>query len=257
MPFRARPLETTQNRVRRAQEARKGPRMKGSVKGHIIGSTANPASGHIHMSDSILAQLSHGETVSDGIRESNIRYQKVAGRGRRNILFILDTSGSMLTDNRFAKVKGCVISLLESAYAKRVRVAVISYGGSKARLELPFTSSAELAADRISNLKGGGPTPIVLALGVASNLIDRMHDEDLSIYLLSDGRYDRHTTGRENWQIREFGDFCLSRKIPVTLIDAGTGRKTARKRSELLASMLHASYMHLEDLRMESFEPED
>lgn len=257
MPFRAKPLETTKSRVRRAQEARKGPRMKGAVKGHNIGPTTSPVSGRIHFPGSMLAQLSQGETVYEGIRESNLRYQKIAGRGRRNILFIIDTSGSMLTDNRFAKVKGCVISLLESAYAKRVRVAVISYGGSKARLELPFTSSAELAAERIGGLKGGGPTPIVQALGVAGNLLDRMREEDLSVYILSDGRYDHHTTGRENWQIREFGDFCLARKIPVTLIDAGTGRKTAKKRSQLLAAMLHASYQHLEDLRMDMFDTDE
>lgn len=162
----------------------------------------------------------------------------------------------MLNDERFARVKGCVISLLESSYSKRLRVAVISYGGIRARLELPFTTSAELAAERISDLKGGGSTPLVQALGVAGNLLDQMKGEDLSVYILSDGRYDRHTTGMENFQIREFGDFCLSRRIPVTLIDAGTGRKTAKKRSELLASMLHAVYQHLEDLRLEMFEPD-
>lgn len=257
MPFAAKPLETTKSRVRRAQEARKGPRVKGSVKGHVTGMTAAPRSGHIHMPGSILTQLSQGEDITDGIRESNIRYQKIAGRGRRNILFIIDTSGSMLADDRFAKVKGCVISLLESSYARRVRVAVISFGGSKASLELPFTSSAELAALRISSLKGGSSTPLVHALGIAGNLLDRMREEDLSVYILSDGRYDRTKTGREDWQIRDFGNFCKARGIPVTLIDAGTRKKTARRRSEHLTHLLRASYEHLEDLRLEVFEPED
>ena len=211
----------------------------------------NPASGRIHMPGSILAQLTQGEGLADGIREDNIRYQKTAGRGRQNILFIIDTSGSMLSEDRLAYVKGCVLSLLESSYAKRVRVGIISFGGVSARLELPFTSSAELAAERISSLKGGSATPMVQAFEIAANLLDRMRDEDLSVYILSDGRYDRTTTGREDRQVREFGEFLKSRDIPVTLIDAGTGRKTAKRRAVQLAAVLHASYQPMEGLRID------
>lgn len=256
MPFQAKPLETAKDRVRRAQEARKGPRMSGAHKGHVIGATTNPASRRVHLPGSIVAQLSQGLDLADGIMPESLRYQKVAGRGRRNYLFIIDSSGSMVADDRLAKVKGCVISLLESAYAKRVRVAIIGYGGTTARLVLPFTSSSELAAERIGEMRGGGSTPLVDALGLAGNLIDRMRDEDLSVYLLSDGRYNRNATGRETWQIREFGDFCKVRDIPVTLIDAGTDTKTARRRSAFLANMLHATYRRLDDLRVELFEPE-
>lgn len=252
MPFRARPLETTKSRVQRAQESRKGPRIKGAVKGRTTGYTSGSLSGRVHIPGSILTQLTQGGGMSAGISRDNVRYCKVSGRGRRNYLFILDTSGSMINDDRFAKVKGCVISLLESSYSRRVRVAVIGYGGGKARLEVPFTSSAELAADRIGDLKGGGSTPLIPALEVAGNLIDRMRGEDLSVYILSDGRYDRHTTGHEDWQVREFGDFCKSLSIPVTLINAGRTNKTSIKRTMLLASRLHASYCQLEDLRIEA-----
>ena len=202
---------------------------------------------------SVQTQISQGDDLSAGIRRQNLRYCKVSGRGRRNYLFIIDTSGSMIKDDRFSKVKGCVISLLESSYSRRIRVAAISYGGGKARFELPFTSSSELAAERISNLKGGGSTPLIPALEIAGNLIDRMRDEDISVYILSDGRYDRHSTGRENWQISKFGNFCHALKIPVTLINAGRTNKTSIKRTTLLASKLHASYYQLEDLRMDVF----
>ncbi len=253
MPFPARPPETAESRAARARAARRGVRAGGMPRGHCLGPTANPASGRVHMPGSIQAQLARGEDLSDGIRPGNLRYQKIAGRGRRNLLFLIDTSGSMLSDDRFARVKGCVISLLEGSYAKRVRVAVISYGGGGARLELPFTASAELAAGRIGTLRGGGSTPLVEALGVAGSLLERMAGENLSVWLFSDCRYNRSGSGRENLQVREFGAFCRARGIPITLIDASLPGKTARGRAALFAAELQARHERLEDLRAETF----
>jgi len=155
----------------------------------------------------------------------------------------------MVNDDRFGKVKGLIISLLENSYSKRVRIAVIGYGGGHAQLILPFTSSTELAADRITVLRGGGSTPLIPALGIAGDIIDRMQDENLSVCIVSDGNYDRHVTGNETFQIEHFGHFCKSRNIHVTLVYAGRTNKTALKRSMLFASKLGAEYYQLEDLR--------
>ncbi len=237
--------------MERAREARRGVRIKGAARGHSIGLTANDASGRIHVPGSITTQLLSGADLSDGISPDNIRYHKIAGRGRRNILFIIDTSGSMLSDDRFATVKGYVISLLENSYAKRLRVAIVSCGGGGARLELPFTSSAELAAKRIENLKGGGTTPLVQATGIAANIIEQLKDENLSIYLLSDGRYNRSRTGKETGQLMDFGSLCKARQVPLTLINSGPENRTAIARTALLARRLQASCLRLGELRAE------
>ena len=241
--------------MERAREARKGIRAGRTAQGHSIGFTASPTSGRIHLPGSMMTQLAQRETLTDGIRRENFRYQKIAGCGRRNILFLIDSSGSTLSDDRFAMVKGCVISLLEGSYAKRIRVAVISYGGGTARLELPFTSSAELAAKQIGGLKGGGSTPLIQALGIAGSLLDRMKEENRSIFLLSDGKYNRSGTGGENRQICEFGKYCQVRGIPIVLIDVGPDSRTARERARLLAKQLHAKYRRLADLRAELIDP--
>ena len=247
--FSARPIEDARDRVERARIARKGVRSRKIANGHCIGATRDSSSGELHIVGSIIAQLEQGLDFGSGLDEGSVRYRKVAGRGRRNMLFVVDTSGSMLSDERLAQVKGCVISLLQDAYVRRTRVAIVGFGGARARLVLPFTSSPEMAARRIGIMKGGGGTPLVDALGIAAGLIDQLDGEPAEVVLLSDGRYNRGDASAER-RLRAFGAFCKRNRVPVHLIDVGTGKKTSSRRVALLASKIKADLRTLDDLRV-------
>lgn len=248
--FCARPIETPFNRVERARIARKGAKA-GQVdsRGHCVGSTRNAASGKIHVVDSVVARIANRRGPKDALDKDDLRYWKIAGRAQRTLVFVVDTSGSMLTNERLAQVKGCVVSLLEDAYVSRARVALIGCGGTRARLVLPFTSSAELASQSIDKMKGGGATPLVGALGIAAHLIAGLDGAPAEVVLLSDGRYNRRGT-QSTRQLRAFGAFCKRNRTAIHLVDAGSGGKTAKRRTMLLASLLQADFRTLEDLRL-------
>ena len=250
--FNAKPIESAHDRVQRAIQARRGVRGKTANAGHCIGSTQNPASGQVHVVGSVLAQLAAGKDLEEGVENEFMRYRKIAGRGRRNILFVVDTSGSMVASGRLGLVKGCVVSLLGDAYVSRTRIAVIGYGGAKARLIVPFTSSAELAAQRIDNAKGGGSTPLIEALDLAARTVQQVDDEQVEIVLLSDGGYNRPRKMMAESAIRGFAEFFKKHEASVMLIDSGMGTKTAQRRAESLAQMLHADYRKLDDLRADT-----
>ncbi len=218
-------------------------------RGRCIGSTQDSASGEVHVLASVVSQLTQAGTLDGGVACENVRYRKIAGRGRRNLLFVVDTSGSMLSAQRLAMVKGCITSLLQDAYQKRTRVALVSYGGTNARLILPFTSSVEMAAKRVEEMRGGGPTPLIEALSIASALMEGVEGEPVSVILLSDGRYNRRSGVPSERLLREFGEYCAKRGAKVLLVDAGHGNKTARTRAMRLAHQLHAQYRQLSDLR--------
>ena len=247
--FNAKPLESVQSRVERAILARRGIRGKKINQGHCIGYTSNPSSGEIHIVGSIVTQLAAGDDLANGLRDEHVRYRKIAGRGRRNILFIVDTSGSMISSGRLALVKGCVVSLLSDAYVTRTRVAIVGFGGMHARLVLPFTSSAEMAAERIDVVKGGGSTPLLDAFRLATRVIENVRDETVEVVLLSDGGYDHPRGTHPNTVIRGFGDFCKKRNVPIYFIDAGAGTRTAEARAKRLATALRADYRTLDAMR--------
>ena len=190
--------------------------------------------------------------MRDGVEEGSIRYQKMAGRAKRSLLFMVDTSGSVVPEERLAMVKGCVTSLLHDSYVKRMRVAVIAFGGVRARLVLPFTASAELAATCIEQMPGGGSTPLLDACGLATGLVNAQRGEPVEVVLLSDGRYNRAAGVLTEKSLAGFGRFCAQRQVPIHFIDTGAATRTASKRARSLAQLLHADYRRLDDMRAEA-----
>ena len=102
------------------------------------------------------------------VRTRDLRQNVREGREGNLILFLVDASGSMAARKRMSAVKGAVLSLLNDAYQRRDKVALISFRGEGANILLPPTSSVALAAPRLQDLPTGGRTP--LAAGASATL---------------------------------------------------------------------------------------
>ncbi len=83
------------------------------------------------------------------------------------LLFVVDASGSMGARGRMAASKGAVMSLLLDAYQKRDRVGMISFRRSEAVVNLPPTTSVELAGKLLEEMPVGGRTPLSSGLAKA------------------------------------------------------------------------------------------
>jgi magnesium chelatase subunit D len=126
------------------------------------------------------------------IREPDLRYKVREKRIGRNILFVVDASGSMGADRRMAETKAAILSLLVDAYQKRERVGLIVFRGAEARLALPFTRSVEMAQRYLAHLPTGGKTPLPHALALAREVLCQekaRHPKDaFLLVLITDGR---------------------------------------------------------------------
>ena len=126
------------------------------------------------------------------VRPSDLRQSVREGREGNLILFLVDASGSMAARKRMSAVKGAVLSLLNDAYQRRDKVALISFRGEGAETLLPPTSSVELAAARLGDLPTGGRTPLAAGIEKAAEMLGRegMRDRERRplLVLLTDGR---------------------------------------------------------------------
>src|SRR5881398_943071 len=104
----------------------------------------------------------HGERLM--LEKQDLR-QKVRERKIGNlIVFVVDASASMDAEQRMAATKGAILSLLQDAYVRRDRVAVVVFKNRSAEVVLRPTSSVSLAQRRLERLSVGGTTPLTHGL---------------------------------------------------------------------------------------------
>jgi magnesium chelatase subunit D len=108
------------------------------------------------------------------------------------IVFVVDASASMDAEQRMAATKGAILSLLQDAYVRRDRVAVVVFKNRSAEVVLRPTSSVSLAQRRLERLSVGGTTPLTHGLMAGYKVIKTELLRDPSIrpllVLISDGR---------------------------------------------------------------------
>jgi len=87
------------------------------------------------------------------------------------ILFLLDASGSMGANRRMVLTKGIILSIVNDAYYKRDKVALLAFRAAQTELLLPFTRSPQVAKYHLRSLAVGGKTPLGLGLKEAGILL--------------------------------------------------------------------------------------
>lgn len=186
------------------------------------------------------------------ILPEDYRSRQYRHRGGYHILFVLDVSGSMGVRERMSLVKGTILELLKEAYAKRDQVGLITFAQDEAELRLPFTHSAERAAQLMQDIRTGGRTPLWLAIERAAQYLDaerRRVAECLPVVLLlTDGRAtSSQRSENQAARITEAARLLQQRCHRCLVIDTESGFVRLGKARQL-AERLEAEYYHLDEL---------
>ena len=122
------------------------------------------------------------------ILPEDLRVSKKRNRVRNTTIFLVDASGSSAS-KRLGEAKGAVELLLAECYIRRDVVALISFKGKHTDLLLEPTRSLVRATKCLRGLKGGGGTPMPVALEHAFNLCcsELSHGKIPVLVILSDG----------------------------------------------------------------------
>ena len=123
------------------------------------------------------------------MRKEDLRIRRFEERAARVTIFAVDASGSAAAA-RLAEAKGAVELMLAQAYVTRSEVALIAFRGTTAEVLLPPTRSLTRAKRALSDLPGGGGTPLALGLNAARECAEGVISKGRSaaLVILTDGR---------------------------------------------------------------------
>jgi magnesium chelatase subunit D len=181
--------------------------------------------------------------------------QRVRERQARALLVLLvDGSDSVMARGLMAATKRALHALLQDAYERRDRVALLVFRFAQARLVLPPTRNIALARKQVETLHVGGCTPLALGLLEARRLIqiEQLRDPAVApvLVVLTDGEGNIDLSGnmRRDTPMRDalaVAADIAAMTIPALFIDTGpyfSPRAHAAGWGKLLAEQLHADY---------------
>jgi magnesium chelatase subunit D len=209
----------------------------------------HPQGQGLSLTGTLLAAARDG--VAGQIEPQHLRRSLREGKEGNLVVFVVDTSGSMGAAKRVREVKTAVVSLLLDAYQRRDRVAVVTFGGDRATVALPPTSSVDRAESTLSEVPTGGRTPLAEALLTTHELVRRERARDPHrrplVVLVTDGRA---TSGPGALaRSRQAATHVATSTVPWVVIDAEDPRAVVRLGlARDLAVRLDAEYLPLGDV---------
>jgi magnesium chelatase subunit D len=162
-----------------------------------------------------------------------------------DILFVVDASGSMGAKKRMVAAKGAILSLLTDAYQRRDRAGMVAFRKENAEILLPFTSSLELAHQRLRELPTGGKTPLALGLLKGLELSSREKDTHRILVLLSDGKANVGFDGSPLEDAKGVAQRIREEGIKMVVIDTEDGELSLAKE---VAEAAQAQYIKLPEV---------
>lgn len=262
-PFKVRKFASPKDRILRRGSGRRSRTRTGQKQGRYIKSTSHNRANDIAFDATLRAAAPYQiRRKSDNGLCVNLRAEDIREKVREKrignfLLFLVDASGSMGARGRMVASKGAIMSLLLDAYQKRDRVAMVSFRGSDAVINLPLTSSIELAGKLLKEMPVGGRTPLSAGLVKAHELLrNALLRDPFSrpiVLMLTDGKANVAVGAKK--PIEEALEFAArmasDERIQFIVVDTeGNGLIRFGFPIQLAAAM-NARYFQIEDLKAE------
>lgn len=162
-----------------------------------------------------------------------LHYQKQKQGAAILHIALLDTSGSVLSHQGFAKAKGALLQLCQQAYQHREHIAVIGFGNQQVDILLGRRRAPKSVETWLNAIPASGGTPLEAALLKAQHYqkqqLKKAPALQIKTYLLTDGR------------IRQL-PHKLQLHGEVTVIDTEQAQ-VKRGKAQALAQALQAHYI--------------
>lgn len=268
-PFKVKPLTAPKDRVFRRGSGRRSRTRVSQKQGRYVKSCLIPRHGDIALDATLRAAAPYQLQRRNGgggngngccvhLTSEDFRGKIREKRVGNYLLFLVDASGSMGARGRMAASKGAVMSLLLDAYQKRDRVAMVSFRRNEAVVNLPPTTSVDLAGKLLAELPVGGRTPLSAGLAKTFEQVRNVLLKDPStrpiVVLITDGK--------SNVALGEQKPVAESQRLAAAMardtrvrhivVDTEEAGLVTFGLARQLATALQADYFRIDDLKAQN-----
>ena len=262
--FKVKPLSAVKDRVVRRGSGRRSRSRIAQKKGRYVKSALRP-SDDLALDATLRAaapfqrqRAGSADGLAVHLREQDLRTKIREKRIGNLLLFVVDASGSMGARGRMAASKGAVMSLLLDAYQKRDRVAMITFRRQEATVNLPPTTSVDLAGRLLAEMPVGGRTPLSAGLvrtheQVRNYLIKNPTAQPIVIFI-TDGKCNVALGEGKPVEesLRLAGALAQDRRIRTIVVDTEEAGLVTFGLARRLAGAMTAQYFKIDDLRAQA-----
>ncbi|HEY2961470.1 MAG TPA: magnesium chelatase ATPase subunit I [Pyrinomonadaceae bacterium] len=151
--------------------------------------TFKDAGARVAIDATLRAMVAQAAATLTPVSSSALRYKLLKDKQGTLFIFAIDASGSMAA-NRIARAKSTILKLLRKSYLNRDSVAIVSFHGMTANLDLPPSRSILRARRVLDTLRMGGSTPLGAGLVTTIELINLVGNKfgETVVLLFTDGR---------------------------------------------------------------------
>jgi magnesium chelatase subunit D len=177
----------TRSKTRRSAGAKAAMQQ---LRGRYTRSVAFKETGaRVAVDATLRAMVAHAHGPLTPVSSDALRYKLLKDKQGTLFIFAIDASGSMAA-NRIARAKSTILRLLRKSYLNRDSVAIVSFHGMDANLDLPPSRSILRARRVLDSLRMGGSTPLGAGLVTTIELIRLVGDKfgETVVLLFTDGR---------------------------------------------------------------------
>ena len=186
-------LKTTDRKDKSRSQSRRASGTKAAlVQGrgrYTRAVTFRSAGARVAIDATLRALAGLDSTLRAPVNTRALRYKLLKHKQGTLFVFAIDASGSMAA-NRIARAKSTILKLLRKSYLNRDSVAIVSFHGTTANVDLPPSRSILRARRVLDSLRMGGSTPLGLGLITTIELLELVGNKfgETVVLLFTDGR---------------------------------------------------------------------
>lgn len=262
--FKVKKFASPKDRIFRRGSGRRSRTRIAQKQGRYVKSVVNRNTDDVALDATLRAaapyqlRRKNGNGLAVVLQPEDIRGKIREKRIGNFLLFVVDASGSMGARGRMVASKGAVMSLLLDAYQKRDRVAMVSFRKDEAVVNLPPTSSIELAANLLKEMPVGGRTPLSAGLAksyeVLRNYLLREPTARPIAIIITDGKSNMALGGKKPLdEAFAFAErLSMDERIRFIVVDTEVKGLVTFGLAQKLANAMNAQYFKIEDLKADT-----